>query len=66
LSSFNSSMHIEFINVTHGLVYSFAHQHHLLMCKKSIRDVLIIFMSWIIICTNCMISLYMFPSIINK
>ncbi len=62
LSSFDSSMHIGFIDVTYGPVYSLTCQCRLPLHKNSIVDVLIISMFWIIICTNYILSLYAFPS----
>ncbi len=59
-SSSDSSMHTISTNVVPSLVYSFAHQRLLLLRKKSTTYVLIIFMFWIIICANCIFSLYAF------
>jgi len=60
-SSFDSSMHTKSTNVALSHVYSLTHQCHLLLCKKSNLDVSIVFMFWIIVCENCIFSLYTFP-----
>jgi hypothetical protein len=61
LFSSNSSMHTKSIDVAFGPICSLAHQHHLLLRKNWTIDVLVVFMSWIIICTNCIFTLYDFP-----
>jgi hypothetical protein len=57
-SSSDSSMYIEFIDVTPSLVYSLACQRCLLMRKNSTVYVPVISMSWIIICINYIFTLY--------
>jgi hypothetical protein len=52
LSSSNSSMHIESIDVVSGFGYFLAHQHRLLLFKNSIAYVPIIFVFWIIAYVN--------------
>ncbi len=64
-SSSDSSMNTKFINVTSGPVYTFACQCFLL-CKNLTADVPVQFISWIIVCTNCILSLYVFPSAHSK
>ncbi len=61
-SSSNSSMHTRSTTITPSPIYSLAHKCRLLLCKKSIIDVPIIFMFWIIICANYIFSLYVFLS----
>jgi len=61
-SSPNSSMHIKSTNVALHPVYFLACQCCLLLCKNSTTDVLIVSMFWIIVCANCIFSLYAFPS----
>jgi hypothetical protein len=61
-SSANSSMNIGSTNVIPSLVYSLTCQPLLLMRKNSIVDVWVVSMSWIIVCTNYIFSLYAFPS----
>jgi hypothetical protein len=58
----DSSMHIGSTNVALGHVYSLACQHHLILHKKSTTYAPIISMSWIIVYTNYIFSLYAFPS----
>ncbi len=65
-SSFNSSMHIKSTNITPCPVCFLAHQHHLLLHKNSIAYILIVFVFWIIVCANCIFSLYAFPSAHSK
>jgi hypothetical protein len=62
-SSSNSSMNTESINVALGLVYSFGCQRLLVLCKNSTTNILVVFMSWIIVCISCIFSLYTFPFI---
>ncbi len=64
--SFNFSMHTWSIDVAPGFVCSFALQHHLLHPKNSTTNILVISMSWIIVCANCIFSLYTFPSTHSK
>jgi len=59
---FDSSMHTGSTNVALGHVYSLACQHRLILHKKSTTYAPIISMSWIIIYTNYIFSLYVFPS----
>jgi hypothetical protein len=54
-------MNIGSINVALNDVYSLACQCLLLFCKNSTTNVLVVFMSWIIIYANCIFSLYTFP-----
>jgi hypothetical protein len=61
-SSPNSSMHIKFTNVALHPVYFLACQCRLFLRKNSIANVLIVSMFWIIVCANCIFSLYTFPS----
>jgi hypothetical protein len=61
-SSSDSSMNTRSINVTPNLVYYFSCKLLLLMWKNSTIDVLVLYISWIIVCTNCISSLYIFPS----
>ncbi len=61
-SSSNFSMHTRSIDVILGLVYFLTRSYCLLLRKNSTANVLIVFMFWIIICTNCISSLYIFPS----
>jgi hypothetical protein len=65
-SPFDSLMHTRSIDVTLGLVYSFACQCHLLLHKDSMIDVPIVFMFWIIVCTNYIFSSYAFLSAHSK
>jgi hypothetical protein len=60
-SSFDFSMHIKSIDVAFVLVYSLTCQRHLLLHKNSTRNVPVISMSWIIIYTNSIFTLYAFP-----
>ncbi len=60
--SFDSLMHTRSTNVAFGHVCLFARQHHLLLSINSIADVLIVSLSWIIVYTNCIFSLYDFLS----
>jgi hypothetical protein len=60
LSSFDFSMNIGSIDVAPGLVYSFAHQCHLLLLENSTANVPVVSMSWIIVYTNYIFSLYAF------
>ncbi len=62
LSSSDSSMNTQSINVALGFVYALTHQCLLLLRKNSTIDVPIWFISWIIVCANCIFSLYVFPS----
>ncbi len=62
LSSYDFSMHFGSINVARGPIYSLACQCCLLLCKNSITDVSIMSQLWIIVYTNCISSLYAFPS----
>jgi hypothetical protein len=62
-SSSDSSMHTKFIDVVFGPIYSHACQRYLLLSKNSIANVLVIFVSWIIICVNCIFTLYAFHSV---
>jgi len=62
LYSFDSLIYIESINVTPSPVCSLACQRCLLMHKNSIVDVLVVFMSWIIVYANFIFTLYIFPS----
>jgi hypothetical protein len=61
LSSFDYSINTESIDVALSLVYSLAHQCLLLLHKNSTTNVLVVSISWIIICTNYIFSLYTFP-----
>jgi hypothetical protein len=61
LSSFDSSMHTKSIDVTPHPLCSLTRQRHLLMRKNSITYVQIVFISWIIIYTNYIFSLYTLP-----
>jgi hypothetical protein len=61
-SSFHSSMNTKSTDVAHGFVCSLTCQRLLLLRKNSTIDVLIVFMSWIIVYANCIFSLYAFPS----
>ncbi len=60
LFSSNFSMNIKSTNFVLGHVCAFACQCLLLMCKNSTSDVPIWSISWIIICANCIFSLYTF------
>jgi hypothetical protein len=60
LTSFDSSMNIGSINVVPSLSYFFARQRLLLLCKNSTTYVLVVSISWFIICVNCIFSLYIF------
>jgi len=60
LSSSDSSMYTKSIDVIHGPIYSLACHYLLFLCKNSITNVLVVFISWIIICTNFIFSLYTF------
>ncbi len=55
-------MHTRSTNVAPSPICFLACQHHLLLHKNSTVDVPVIFMFWIIICANCIFSLYAFPS----
>jgi hypothetical protein len=65
-SSSNSPMHTKSIDVAPSPICSLAHQCHLLLRKNSTTDVPIVFMSWIIVYTNCIFTLYAFPSAHSK
>jgi hypothetical protein len=54
-------MHTRSIDVAPSPIYSFTFQRHLLLCKNSIINVLVVFMSWIIVRVNYIFSLYPFP-----
>ncbi len=60
--SSNFSMHTGSTDVAHSLVYFHTHQCCLLLHKNSTANVLVVSMSWIIICVNYIFSLYAFPS----
>jgi hypothetical protein len=60
-SSFDFSMCIGSIDVAPGLACSFELQPRLHLHKNSIADVPIIYISWIIVCVNCIFSLYALP-----
>jgi hypothetical protein len=60
-SSSNSSMNTRSIDVVIGPIYFFGCQCLLLLCKNSTTYILAVFMSWIIIYTRCIFSLYTFP-----
>jgi hypothetical protein len=62
LSSFDYSINTESTDVALSLVYSLAHQCLLFLHKNSTTCVLVVSISWIIICTNYIFSLYTFPS----
>ncbi len=62
LFSFDSSMNIGFTNVTLSFVCSLTHQCLLLLRKISTANLLVIYISRIIICAICIFSLYGFPS----
>jgi hypothetical protein len=62
LFSLNFSMNTISTDVALSYVYSFTCQCLLLLRKNSIAYVLVVFISWIIICTNCIFSLYDFLS----
>ncbi len=62
LSSSDSSMNTRSTNVAPGLVYTLARQLLLLLCKNSTIDVLVLYILWIIVCMNCIFSLYAFRS----
>jgi hypothetical protein len=59
-TSFSFDSSIKSIDVVLGHVYKLTHQHFLLLHKNSITDVLFWSISWIIICTNYLFSLYTF------
>jgi len=59
-SSSDSSMNTGSIDVALSRIYSFGHQHLLLLWKNSTIDVLVVFISWIIVYANCVFSLYAF------
>jgi len=61
LSSFDSSINNRSSHVAHGLVYSLARQLLLFLFKNSTANVLILYISWIVICANSIFSLYTFP-----
>jgi hypothetical protein len=65
-SSFNSLVNTKFTNVAPGHVCFLAHQLPLLLHKKLIANVPILYISWIIVYTNCILSLYVFPSTHSK
>jgi hypothetical protein len=48
------------INVTLGPVCALTRQRLLLLHKNSTIDVQVWFISWIIVCANCIFSLYVF------
>jgi hypothetical protein len=56
------SMNTKSTNVAPSMVCSFAHQCLLLLHKNLIVDVLVESISWIIVYTNCIFSLYAVPS----
>ncbi len=58
--SSNSSMNTESIDVAFGPICSFAHQRFFLLCKNLTIDVIVIFISWIIVYKNYIFSLYTF------
>ncbi len=60
-SSSDSSMNIKFTNVVPGLIYCLVCQHFMLLCKNSTTNVPIVSTSWIIVCANCILSIYAFP-----
>ncbi len=60
--SSNFSMNTKSTNVAPGFVRSLTRQCLLLLLKNSTADVPVVFISWIIICTNYIFSLYAFPS----
>ncbi len=61
-SSSNSSMNIRSTNVIPSHVYSLARQPFYFCTKTQTADVLVVFMSWIIVGTKYIFSLYAFPS----
>jgi len=62
LSSFDSSMNTSSIDVAlHPTCYLVC-QFLLLLHRNSITNVLVLYILWIIICTNYIFSLYVFPS----
>ncbi len=60
--SSNSWMHTRSINVALGPICSLTHRCHLLLHKNSTTNVLVVSMSWIIVYSNYIFSLYAFPS----
>jgi hypothetical protein len=60
-SSSNFSMFIRFIDVVHGFTCTLELWPLLHLCKNSTTNVLNLYISWIIVCTNCIFSLYVFP-----
>jgi hypothetical protein len=65
-SSFDSSMHTRSIDVTPSHVCSLARQHRLLLRKNLTTNVSVVSMSWIIVCTKYIFTLYIFPSAHSK
>jgi hypothetical protein len=57
----DSLMHIRSIDVVPSLVYPLTRQCHIFLCKNSTADVPVVSMSWIIVCTNYIFTLYAFP-----
>jgi hypothetical protein len=60
--SSNSSMNTKSTNVVHGPVYFLARQLIIRLHKNSTTNVLVLYILWIILCANCIFSLYAFPS----
>jgi hypothetical protein len=61
-SSSDSSMFIGSTDVAHGLAYTLEFQSLPRLCKNSIVDVPDLYIFWIIVCANCISSLYILPS----
>jgi hypothetical protein len=62
LSPSDSSMHTGSIDVAPGPICPLTRQHHLLLLKNSTINVPVVSMFWIIVCTNYIFTLYVFPS----
>jgi hypothetical protein len=60
-SSFDYSMNTKSTDVAFGISCWLTHQLLLHLHKNSITNVLVLYISWIIICTNCIFSLYILP-----
>jgi hypothetical protein len=66
LFSFDFSMFIESTYVIPSLAYTLELQPIMCFHEIFITNILIIFISWIIICTNCFFSMYISPSSHSK
>jgi hypothetical protein len=60
-SSSNFSMNTRSSKIALGHACSLAHQLFMMLHKNSIADLLVLYISWIIVCTNCIFSLYILP-----